>query len=447
VRAVLRDAVQHRTPLYPVSRGCNWGYGSHLPFRDGSVLLDLSALDAIGEIDRDSLSVRIEPGVTQAALFEYLRLHAPDLAMNVTGAGRVTSVLGNALDRGMGYSGEKDQDVYALEVLLADGTTVGPVEGRNHRSRAHPAGLSVDALFFQSNFGIVVGARLRLRIRQEAEEAVIVQGPFESVIGTLKQAYEERLIVSPTHVAEPGRSRRLGFGLLRTLWAREPTAREVDRCFPEQNSFNGLVPIYGRQRVVNAAWREIKRCAKAGTTLRRVNARTLEFGAKWLARGGARYKAARILALRPILAFCWGEPSDAGMSFLDEARGVDPNLASRGAIYGNAVSSTDPGKAEQAALIVRSRWNECAFTWILIDSKCMITIYTLHFDEGAAAEAHAASAAIIEEHRAAGFPQYRLDINTAAARGADPVVRRLKAAFDPLDLIAPGRYESQCGTA
>jgi 4-cresol dehydrogenase (hydroxylating) flavoprotein subunit len=442
VRAVLLEAVRRRTPLYPVSRGCNWGYGSHLPFRSGSVVLDLSSLDAIGDFDRESLSVRIEPGVTQAALFEYLKVHASDLAMNVTGAGRATSVLGNALDRGMGYSGEKDRDVFALEVLLADGTSVGAKEGRNHKSRVHPAGLSADALFFQSNFGIVVGGRVRLRIRQEAEEAAVVQGPFESVLGTLKRAYEEQLIVNPTHVAEPGRSRRLGFGLLRSLWGREPSAAEVDRCFPEQNTFNGLVPLCGRRRVVNAAWREIKRCAGAGVTLRRVSARRLDFGAKWLARVGARYRAARILALRPILALCWGEPGDAGMTSLDGFDGGDPNLAGRGAIYGNAVSSVDPGSADEAATIVRAHWSDCAFTWILLDSRCMIMIYTLQFDEGVAAEAHAANAAIIEEHRASGFPQYRLDINTAAAPGAEALVRRLKEALDPLGLIAPGRYES-----
>ena len=129
VREVLREAVRHRTPLWPVSRGCNWGYGSHLPARSGSVILDLGGLDAIGDLDRGSLSVRLEPGVTQAALFDFLRLHAPDLAFNVTGAGCGTSVIGNALERGIGYSGEKDRDVYALEVLLPDGSLSGAGRG------------------------------------------------------------------------------------------------------------------------------------------------------------------------------------------------------------------------------------------------------------------------------------------------------------------------------
>jgi 4-cresol dehydrogenase (hydroxylating) len=447
VREVLREAMLNRTPIWPVSRGCNWGYGSHLPARSGSLVLDLGRLDAISDLDRASLSVRIEPGVTQAALFNFLRLHAPDLAFNVTGAGGETSVLGNALERGIGYAGEKDRDVFAIEALLPDGTFAGPAEGRNHRSRSHPAGLSADSLFFQSNFGIVLGARMRLRIRQEAEDAVFLQGPFDALIATLKRAYEQQLLINPTHVGEPGRSQRVGFGLLRTLWNRDPTSEEVNRCFPEQRSFVGLTPLHGRRRVVDAIWRELRGISEPGVSLRRGNALTINSAAKWLARVGARYRAARLMALRPLLAFTWGEPGEAGLSSLDGYKGGDPNLASRGAIYGNAISSIDPREAQRAAAIVRKRWKDCAFTWILLDCRCMLTIYTLHFLDAEATEAHAGNAAIVGDLRGTGMPPYRLGINTPAAPGAEAIVNRLKAAFDPLGLIAPGRYESLCADA
>jgi 4-cresol dehydrogenase (hydroxylating) len=442
VREVLRQAALHGTPLWPVSRGRNWGYGSHLPARSGTVVLDLGSLDAIGDLDRDSLSVRVEPGVTQAALYAFLKEKAPDLAFNVTGAGAGASVLGNALERGIGYGGERDRDVYALEVLLADGTFVGPVRGRNHRARAQPAGLSCDSLFFQSNLGIVTGARVRLRRRQEAEDAVILQGPFRPVMETLKRAYQNQLVCNPTHLAEPGRTQRLGFGLLQALWRRDPTAAEVNRCFPEQQTFIALFPLNGRRRVVNAAWRELRGLASPGVVLRRANSRTLGLAGRWLGLLGVRYMAARLMALRPILAMTWGEPSDAGLAALDGFSGGNPDLASSGAIYGNAVSALDTGEAERAAGIVRSRWADCAFTWILVDSRSMVTVYTLHFEDAAAKAAHAANAAIIEELRAAGLPPYRLDVSTPAPAGAEALLRRLKGALDPNSLIAPGRYES-----
>lgn len=439
---MVAEAARARTPLWPVSRGCNWGYGSHLPARSGSIIVDLSGLRAIGGLDRASQSVRIEPGVTQGMLRDYLLKNAPDLAFNVTGAGVDTSVLGNALERGIGYAGEKDQDLYALEVLLPDGSRLGPVPGHHHPSRTHPAGLSTDALFFQTNFGIVVAARLRLRIRQEAEDAGILQGHLEPLIATLKSAYDAGLVSGPTHVAEPGRSGRLGAGLLRLLWKREPTPEEVSRCFPERDTYNALLPLHGRRRVVDAAWRELRALAVPGIIAKRAGSSKLETAARWLGRLGARFPSARLRALRPILALTWGEPTDAGLASLDGFGGGDPDLAARGAIYGNAVSTVGFEEAERASEIVSRHWPDSAFTWIILDSRCMLTIYTLHFDDGASAAAHAADAAIVSELRSIGFPPYRLGIDGRAAPGADALARRLKALFDPEGIIAPGRYES-----
>jgi 4-cresol dehydrogenase (hydroxylating) len=444
VREVVAEAARNRTPIWPISMGCNWGYGSHLPARDGSVVLDLSGLKAIGGFDRPSLSVRIEPGVTQAALYDFLLRNAPDLAFNVTGSGSATSVLGNALDRGIGYCGEKDQDLFALEVLLPDGTFVRPSDGRNHNSRSHPAGTSADGLFFQSNYGVVVGARLRLRVRQEAEDVVVLRGSIVSLIATLKKAYDCELLTNPTHVAEPGRAHRLGIGLLRSLWKREPTAKEVARCFPEQNSYNALVAVHGRKRVVGAKYSELMRLAEHGISFQRGNARKLDFGAKWLGRIGARHQAARLLALRPLLALSWGEPSDAGIAALEGHQGADPNFALRGAIYGNAVCALEPESALKSSDIVRRHWKDSAITWVVLNNRCMIAIYTLHFDDSASGDARSANASIIAELRASGLPTYRLDVNLPAAPGGENATRRLKKAFDPFGVIAPGRYESRC---
>jgi hypothetical protein len=72
----------------------------------------------------------------------------------------------------------------------------------------------------------------------------------------------------------------------------------------------------------------------------------------------------------------------------------------------------------------------------------MITIYTLHFNDSEAPAVHEANRVIIDGFREAGFPQYRLGIDTKQAAGAEEIVRRIKAAFDPLGVIAPGHYES-----
>src|ERR1017187_2609579 len=42
VQQVLRIANEWRIPVYPVSVGCNWGYGPRVPIADDGALLDLS---------------------------------------------------------------------------------------------------------------------------------------------------------------------------------------------------------------------------------------------------------------------------------------------------------------------------------------------------------------------------------------------------------------------
>jgi 4-cresol dehydrogenase (hydroxylating) len=111
-------------PLYPISTGMNWGYGARAPVRAGSTLLDLSAMNRILNADRISPGhpvAVIEPGVTQAQLHAHLTRHCPGLVFNVTGSAAATSILGNALDRGVGYAGPRREDMFGFEFVTGTG--------------------------------------------------------------------------------------------------------------------------------------------------------------------------------------------------------------------------------------------------------------------------------------------------------------------------------------
>lgn len=75
---VVSIAKTNGIPLYPVSRGKNWGYGAHLPVRDGCVVVSLERLRAIGPCEPDSNKVYVEPGVSQKELFTYLKNNYPE---------------------------------------------------------------------------------------------------------------------------------------------------------------------------------------------------------------------------------------------------------------------------------------------------------------------------------------------------------------------------------
>src|ERR1035437_4334514 len=100
VRECVRIASQHGIPLYPVSTGKNWGYGSRVPPQDGCVLMRLHRLNRILEINEELGYVTLEPGVTLQQLYECLQDRKSELLVPTTGSSPYTSILGNAVERG-----------------------------------------------------------------------------------------------------------------------------------------------------------------------------------------------------------------------------------------------------------------------------------------------------------------------------------------------------------
>lgn len=173
VAALARLAVQHEIALYPVSTGRNWGYGDACAVRAGQVLLDLSRMNRIIEVNRELAYAVIEPGVTQQQLSDYLREHRTGLWCDCTGAGPNTSFIGNIVERGFGHSpyGNRLQHVAGMQLVLAGGEVLDTGFGHYRGARAthlfpYGVGPFLDGLFTQSNFGIVT--RLGLWLMPQA---------------------------------------------------------------------------------------------------------------------------------------------------------------------------------------------------------------------------------------------------------------------------------------
>ena len=132
VRACVRVANEQRTPIYPVSTGKNWGYGSRVPPADGCVLVELHRLDRITGYDEKLAYVTVEPGVTFRGLHEFLVSRESNLMLSVTGSTPDSSPLGNALERGAGSGPYADRaaHVCGFEVVLPSGDVVHTGFGR-----------------------------------------------------------------------------------------------------------------------------------------------------------------------------------------------------------------------------------------------------------------------------------------------------------------------------
>lgn len=189
VQAIVRAAAQTGVPLWPISRGKNFGYGGCAPVQAGAVVLDLSRMKRIIEINEQLGYCVVEPGVGFYDLFDELAARGHRLWMSVPGNSR-GSVAGNALERGIGPQpyGDHSAQICGMEVVLPDGTLLrtgaGAMAGGKafHVSRSN-FGPGWEQAFLQSNLGVVTRIGLWLMPAPEATMSLSLQLPEADDIG------------------------------------------------------------------------------------------------------------------------------------------------------------------------------------------------------------------------------------------------------------------------
>ncbi len=480
---LVHSARARRVPLYPYSTGLNWGYGSRSPVLAGCELVDLSAMRRIRNrplISSAHPVALIEPGVTQGDLDDFLREHHPGLTFNVTGSARDTSIIGNALDRGVGYLGPRKDDLYALEIVTGSGeflkTGFRRLGEDSPLAQDHPFGLGpmLDGLFFQSNFGIVTSACFRLVPRRPVELTLslairpgVALGAFLDVLSALKR---EGLLPTVTHVAHRARSRStLSPGIVdylrRHCGMPEDAARmEAGRILDQQLAaeWNSLGSIAGNRWQVAAMVLEIRRRVARVATLKVFTERTLgrafalAHRFRWSASG--RRSAALLAAAQPLQAMPAGRPSDNAVYALLATESTGPRPAVQldqselGLLYISPALPSD-GMFVQALLarlqdIARQHGHELFITINLETASSMVAVINLLFkrhDSDDVERAHRCGAALLAHLHGAKLEVYRARadmMRDITARDPDywQLVGRIKRVFDPDGVIAPGRY-------
>ena len=163
VQAIVRVANRYKIPLYPISTGRNLGYGGSAPAYSGSVVLDLKRMNRILEVNEDNASCLVEPGVSYFDLYRYVQEHGLKVWVDVPDPGW-GSLIGNALDRGGGYTRAQFRNHFdahcGLEIVLPNGelmrTGMGALPGaKTWQQYKSGFGPWIDGMFSQSNFGII----------------------------------------------------------------------------------------------------------------------------------------------------------------------------------------------------------------------------------------------------------------------------------------------------
>ena len=256
VAAIVRLANERRVPLVPRAGGTGLVDGA-VPLRHG-ILVDIKRMDAITDIDLDQRTVTVGPGVNMQKLNERLRAYGVMYPDNP--ASYSCSLVGGRIGTN-GWSllgsrfGHVRNLVISFEVVLPTGEVIRVGEGGGKKIRSSSSGYRLKELFMgaQGTLGIVTEATLELVKRPEAEfSAFWMQRSFDTAWRT------------------GGELMRSGFATIAgvMLFDERKVAylrRDDEAYIPQPDWATAVVAfaLYGNRAEVRPAAKEMMRIAKA----------------------------------------------------------------------------------------------------------------------------------------------------------------------------------------
>lgn len=209
----MQFAYANKIPVTPRGAGTNL-VGSTVPV-DGGIILDLSQMNRILELDTESMTVTVEPGLLLQDLQAYVEEHdlfyPPDPGEKASSIGGNISTNAGGM-RAVKYGVTRDY-VRGLEVVTADGTVL-TVGGKNVKDAS---GLSLKHLYIGSEGTLAVITKCVLKVIPKPETSLSILVPYPDLktgIGSVLSIL--RADANPTAVEFMERNVvKLGRGLLR----------------------------------------------------------------------------------------------------------------------------------------------------------------------------------------------------------------------------------------
>lgn len=484
VEKTVNWANENKVALYPISTGKNWGMGSKVPVTNGCVVVSLSKMNRIIEVNTTHDYVVLEPGVTQQQLYDYLQKNNLPYIFNVTGSSAHTSILGNGLERGVGYFSSRVENLRALEVVMGNGKTLK--SGFAHYEHAKTKGVytygvgpDLSGLFFQSNYGIVTQATFDLIPKREIHAIMLCglnnEAEYENYINDLAQLRKQEVITTAFHIANRNRST---IALLphveayfeNKLGMSHEVAKSEVRAFHSKitkDTWSAFGGIMGSKKEVALAHKAIKRrMKKYGKVmfLTQTKLSRLQQLVKFFSFIPYFKKLkAFTLSMESAFSYSQGIPSDMALNSvywpvnepIPANRADDMDNTDAGMLFSLPILPLDGKSLEKAANatveIFCKHGFEAYITFNIIDSKSIESVINLAFlksDKTALEKAKTAIDELNQFFMNEGFILYRSDIDRmhhVITEKEDPfwsTVRELKSVFDPNGIIAPGRYNT-----
>ncbi|TDV11570.1 4-cresol dehydrogenase (hydroxylating) [Paraburkholderia caballeronis] len=445
IRAILRVANDARLPLWTVSTGRNFAYGGAAPRLAGSVVLDLQRMNRVLEVNESLAYALVEPGVSYYDLYAHLRSSGSKLWVDPPAAGW-GSVVGNALERGFGYTpyGDHAATQCGMEVVLANGdvvrTGMGAIETGTAWQLFRPGyGPSFDPMFMQSNYGIVTKMGVWLMPAPPAYLLGEIQFERDDDLGVLVDTLRALQLDGTIrhHAVIEGAIRRAASIAPRARWydGAGPLPEDVVAAIQRDlgvGRWNLHYALYGEPSVIDAQRRIVER---AFAPVRGVRFAAKQYAGDAQPQGGGDRNLAGIPAMTAFRMLDWlsGPGAHVDFSPLCPATGAD---------------------ALRQYHLVKTRAAEYGFDYyggFTAAGRHLHHVFAAIFARENRADAARAGdllRALMSDARAAGYGVYRshlLYMDYAAAQYGfnDGALLRLaetlKDALDPHGVLSPGK--------
>jgi 4-cresol dehydrogenase (hydroxylating) len=477
VQSIMRIADRCRIPIYPISSGKNWGYGSRVPPADGSVLLDLSRMNQIFDFNEELAYVTLAPGVTQQQLYDFLAAKRSRLWMDATGSSPECSIIGNAMERGFGHTPYSDHfsHVCGLEIVLPNGDCIETGFARLPATTAAPlyrwgVGPSLDGLFSQSNFGIVTRMTVWLMPAPEYFQAFFFRcddaAQLPAVVDALRPLRLNGTLRSALHV---GNDYKVLNGIRQYPWEEtggttplRPSSMQHFRQQFQIGAWNGGGGLYGTRAQVKESERLLRRALRGKVSkLRFLDDRKLDLAKQF----SGTYRlltgwdlSAAIELVRPVYGLLKGMPSWkplAGAYWrkrMTPPADANPDRDRCGLLWCAPVAPLQGSHAQRlsqlSSELLLAHGFEPMLSMTLVTERALTCVISIIYDREVPGEDERAMRCyreLLSRLISAGYPSYRLGIQSMQEMDTGDsyaeLFQRLKSAIDPNAILAPGRYQ------
>ncbi len=482
---VLRIANEFRVPVWPYSGGRNWGYGATLATTSGAIVMVLRRMNRIVEVNDELAYAIIEPGVSYRQISEHLRTHGHALWADCIDGTPDGSVVGNALDRGIGETpyGDHFGNLCGLEVVLPTGELIatggGGAELRTRHVHKWGVGPYIEGLFSQSNLGVVVRAGIWLMPEPECFNSFVFElheeQHFAAVVDAFRRLSLQGVLSSKLHMIND-------FVSTTVLTQRKLEAVPQDGPMSDADQAQirrkyRVAPwscaggLYGPKAHVALQRRALKReLGRFGRLLfvsdRKVALLERLVGAAWQ-RARLRLAAERVFgASLPVMdslphvhRILKGIPTDYFLKHAyyrnrqpRPAQDIDPARDRCGLIWFAPVLPNLGREIRDYLTATRDRFREAGFDFyvamLMMNPRAVVCLMNINFDRDHPAEEQRALdlyGVLLADMRRQGYEQYRAALLgwpelAAASPGHQQAHQRIKTALDPAGILAPGRY-------